>query len=365
MKLQSPLSMMSLAILLAVIGGALAGVTASVFTQESLKDYLQTLTTRPDVSLISQVKPESLPGTYEEALSRVSEVASPSVAILRDKTVDSANPTMWQSASPMDRSGAVMTSDGWILFAQPMLSSFMPTATNSEVWIGGKRFTITKMVTDTLTNLVMVKVDGQNFSAVPFGNSGEARPGEIVFGLLDSERLLATSLTDTLSSLTTIYQAEEYNFNWTIDTNLGVTSALIVNASGELIGFADSNLVTPLNHILPFVQSVLKDGYASYAGLGAQVVDINQALNIDSALKMNQKEGALVTSLPKGPAKSSGVKMFDLITAIDGVPITSADPVSIALKRYASGSKIKLTIIRAAISSEIEVTLGDYADLIY
>jgi S1-C subfamily serine protease len=289
-------------------------------------------------------------------------VALPSVAILRAKTIDSANPVIWQVASPMDRSGAVMTSDGWILFSQPGLSSFMPTAANSEVWIGGRRFVITKMVTDTLTNLVMVKVDGQNFSAVPFGNSEEARSGEIVFGLLDGERLLATSLTDTSSSLTTIYQAEEYNSNWTIDTNLGVTSAPIVNASGALIGFADSNLVTPLNHI---VQSVLKDGYASYAGLGAQVVDINRVLNIDPALKMNQKEGALVTSLPKGPAKSSGVKMFDLITAIDGVPITSADPISIALKRYTAGSKIKLTIIRTANSSEIEVTLGDYADLIY
>lgn len=357
--------MMSLTILLAVIGGALAGVTASVFTQESLKDYLQTLTTRPDISLISQVKPESLPGTYEESLAKVSEVASPSIAILRAKTVDSTNPTAWLVATGTDRSGAVVTSDGWILFAQPMASSFLPTATNSEVWIGGKRFVIANIISDRLTSLTMVKVEGQNFSSVPFGTSGEARAGEIVFGLLDDQRLLATSLTDISTSWTTVYQAEEYNSNWTIDSNIGSSSAPVMNASGELIGFADSNFVTPLEHILPFVQSVLKDGHATYAGLGAQVVDINQVLNIDPALKMNQKDGALVISLPKGPAKSSGVKLFDVITAIDGVPITSTNPIAMALKRYAPGAKIKLTIIRSAISSEIEVTLGDYADLIY
>lgn len=364
MKFQSPLSTLSLSVLLAVIGGALAGMTASIYTQESLKDYLQTLTTRPDVSLISQVKPASLPGTYEEALSKVGEVASPSIAILRAKTADSVNPMAWQVATGTDRPGVVVTSDGWILFMQPTASSFLPTATNSEVWIGGERFAITKIVSDSLTSLSMVKVEGQNFSAVPFGKSSEARAGEIVFGLLDDQRLLATSLVDISTSLTSDYRAEEYGYYWMIDSSVGSSSAPLVNASGELIGFADTS-VTPLDHILPFVQSVLKDGYASYAGLGATIVDINQVINIDSALKMNQKEGALVISLPNGPAKTAGVKAFDLITAIDGVPVTSSNTIAIQLKRYVPGSKIKLTVVRSAISSEIEVTLGDYADLIY
>ncbi len=364
MNIKSPLSIMTLTILLAVIGGALAGVTASVFTQESLKDYLQTLTNRPDVDLISQVKPESLPGTYEEALAKVAEIASPTVAVMRSKSTDSVNPLSWQTDTVSDRSGVVVTSDGWILFSQPMDSSWLPTVGNAEVSVGGERYAIKQIVTDRLTNLIMVKVDGQNLSAIPFGTTHELRSGEFAFGLPDAQTVRPTSVIDVAVVQAAVLPAEEYGLIWTID-EVNVISLPITNASGELIGLADAGAVTSLDQVLPFVQSVLKDGEARYAGLGVQVADINQIINLDSSLKMNQKEGALVSVLPKGPARSSGLKIFDLITAIDGVPVTSTETVALQLKRYAPGTKVKLTVLRAGVSSEIEVTLGDYADLVY
>ena len=144
----------------------------------------------------------------------------------------------------------VLTSDGWILFSQPGLSSWIPTSAGSEVWISGKRYQVTKIISDTLTNLMMVKVDGQNFTAIPFGTSDKVRSGEIIFGLSGDQNLLATSLTDVHTSLATVYQAEEYSFKWTIDTDIGPASEPVVNASGELIGFLDINKGMNLNNLI-------------------------------------------------------------------------------------------------------------------
>jgi S1-C subfamily serine protease len=356
---------MGLTVVLAVIGGGLAGVIASVYTQESLKDYLQSLTTRPDVSLISQVKPETLPGTYKEALAKVMEVALPSSATLRPKTTDSTNPLAWLAQTENDRAGVIVTNDGWLLFAQPSEASWLPSTGNAEVWVAGERYEIADIVSDPLSNLLMIKVHGANFSAIPFGANTEFRSGEIIFALTSQQNILPTSLIDPTFTETVVERSEVFNHEWSIDRPALSGTMPLCNASGELIGFARGDQATPLNQILPFVQSVLKDGQPIYAGLGAQIVDINTALNIDPELKMGQKEGALLTGLPKGPAKSSGLKLFDLITAIDGVPVTSADPVALQLKRYAPGAKIKLTVLRAGTSLEIEVTLGDYADLVY
>lgn len=364
MKKEFPVSFVGLVVILSLITGALSGVTASVLTQESMKEYLRALTEQADLDLISEVKPQSLPGTYEEALSRVAEAAAPSVAVIRSETIDSSSASTWEVMSGAEPSGVVITSDGWILFSRAALSAWSVPATQAEVWVSGQRRPITKVVFDELSDLALVKVEAQNLIAIPFASGDGSRAGEIVFALLGDDHLLASSLVDLRARQGSIAPAEDYNQSLLVADEFSV-GAPLVNAAGELVAFTQGNTAVSITQILPFVQTVLKDGVVTYAGLGAYVADLSQVLNIDPALKMNYKEGVVVTSLIKGPAKSAGLKVADLIVAVDSVPISATNSLALQLKRYAPDANVKLTIIRAGESSEVEVTLTDYASLIY
>ncbi|MDZ4820364.1 MAG: PDZ domain-containing protein [Planctomycetota bacterium] len=66
----------------------------------------------------------------------------------------------------------------------------------------------------------------------------------------------------------------------------------------------------------------------------------------------------IVQITPDSPAALAGLKLTDLITAIDGRPIRSIDDIVAVLKSSTVGSRLKLSIVRADKPQTIEVTLG-------
>lgn len=59
-----------------------------------------------------------------------------------------------------------------------------------------------------------------------------------------------------------------------------------------------------------------------------------------------------------GPAAEAGVEAGDIVTAVDGEAISSADGLIIALREHEVGDKVTLTVMRGKDEKEIEVELG-------
>ena len=59
-----------------------------------------------------------------------------------------------------------------------------------------------------------------------------------------------------------------------------------------------------------------------------------------------------------GPAAEAGIQQGDVITAVDGEAVTSADGLIIALREHAVGDKVTLTVNRDGKEQDVEVTLG-------
>ena len=69
--------------------------------------------------------------------------------------------------------------------------------------------------------------------------------------------------------------------------------------------------------------------------------------------------GAYVNSVAEdGPAAQAGIQQGDIITAVDGEQITSADGLIIAIREHEVGEKVTLTVMRGTDKQDIEVTLG-------
>ncbi len=74
-------------------------------------------------------------------------------------------------------------------------------------------------------------------------------------------------------------------------------------------------------------------------------------------------EGALVTKVePESPAEEAGIKVGDIITAVDGLEIDEDHPLRDLILEHGPGEKITLTLNRWGESREIQVTLGETTD---
>jgi S1-C subfamily serine protease len=69
--------------------------------------------------------------------------------------------------------------------------------------------------------------------------------------------------------------------------------------------------------------------------------------------------GAQVASVSSGsPADDAGLEAGDVVTAIDGKAVSSADELAAAINAKVPGDKLALAVRRGAERSTVEVTLG-------
>ena len=83
----------------------------------------------------------------------------------------------------------------------------------------------------------------------------------------------------------------------------------------------------------------------AYAGIGVEV-----QLQPDGSIKV-------VTAIDDTPAARAGIRSGDLITAVDGKPVTGDDDSSQGPLRGPAGSKVTLTLVRKGVAKPFDVTL--------
>lgn len=164
--------------------------------------------------------------------------------------------------------------------------------------------------------------------------------------------------------------------------NPGNSGGPLVNLDGQIIGINTSILSparfnigigfsVPSNSIVRLLPILLSGKSVKRGFLGIQYVRIDDAVAREFGVAGGMQIGALAKKDGNysGPAKEAGLREDDIITAVDGAPITSSEQFRVLVASAAPGKILKFAVTRpgtevgkdAATQFETSVTLGDRA----
>ena len=151
---------------------------------------------------------------------------------------------------------------------------------------------------------------------------------------------------------------------------VGVNSQIESESGGNVgIGFA-----VPSNTVRSVVEQILEDGSVEHAFLGVGI----QTVPADVARELGEAAGVAVTDVREGsPAAQAELRAAtgsqtvdgapyptggDVITAVDGEAVETADQLQSLVGEHAPGDEIQLTVVHDGQTRTVAVTLADRPD---
>jgi len=153
--------------------------------------------------------------------------------------------------------------------------------------------------------------------------------------------------------------------------NNGNSGGPLLNSRGQVIGINTAKaqaegmgFAIPINTAIPIVEKVLRDGSFERVFMGVSAADVEVIREKYPNVELKADQGACITDVtPGSPAEKGGLKVKDVITAIDGKAVTGSASLIKMLLNYASGDAITVTFDRNGEVLEAEVTLLSQSEL--
>jgi len=223
---------------------------------------------------------------------------------------------------------------------------------------------------DPDTDVALLQIPAERLQALPIADSSQLRVGDFVVAVGDPFGLGQTATSGMVSALGRSGLGKGFqNFIQTdASINPGNSGGALVNLRGELVGI-NSMIFTPsggnvgIGFAIPtdlatgVMKQLLAYGKVRRGNLGVEVQDITP--RIASALGLKDTVGAVVTRVNAGsPAEGAGLETGDVLVAVDGKPVRSAQDVRNAEGLLPLGAKVKLGVKRDGAPRDVEATIA-------
>jgi serine protease Do len=269
-------------------------------------------------------------------------------------------------------SGVLISPDGYIVTNNHVVDG----AVDISVTLKDRRIMHAKLIgTDPLTDLAVIKVDGNNLPNAPWGNSTELRPGQTVLAFGNPFGFRFTVTRGIVSGLNrpNPFSQNRRSPGSFIQTdaaiNPGNSGGPLVDARGEVIGintflvsssdsFSGMGFAIPSQIVRPTVETIIRDGKVRHGYMGIGISDVTP--ENAKFFHVENNEGAVVSQVEDGsPAAKAGLKVGDVIVELDGQKISDASQLQIEVGQKQPGTSIKLEVMRDGKSVNVPITLEE------
>ncbi len=267
-------------------------------------------------------------------------------------------------------SGVIVSADGYILTNNHVVNEA------DKVQVRIDRHTLldaTIVGTDPRSDLAVLKVDGKNMPALPFGNSDNVKIGEWVvacgapFGL---ERSITVGIVSAKGRSNVGVTDYEDFIQTDAAINKGNSGGALINLKGEMVGIntaiatqtGGSNGVgfsIPINMARYIMKSLIEDGKVTRGWIGVNIANVDEKLAKGLGLPKDAT-GVVVSGVSEdSPADRAGIKSNDVILKLDGQPVDDVNDLRNRVATTRPGTKVELSILREGSPRTVLVKLDE------
>jgi serine protease Do len=395
------------------VSGISGGLIALLITGISLNYYSpdQTQKTQPDTDTnLSEILDGKDYVTQQDLVIDTVEKASPAVvSIVITKDVPVLEQYYEESGSPFDSmffdqpginfrvpryresgeteekeigggSGFLVSSDGYIVTNKHVI---VEEEVNYTVFsLDGEEYDAKVIAKDTLNDLAILKIEGEDFPYLEFGDSENLKSGQSVIAignpLLEFNNSVSVGVISGLSRNITAgsrFIGKTEYIEDVIQTdaaiNPGNSGGPLLNIDGEVIGVnvaiasaQNIGFAIPANTIKSAVESVKEKGEIVRPYLGVRYIHITESLQQKNDLPVDY--GVLVIKgetmedlavIPGSPADKAGIEENDIILEIDGEKLQDGRSLAKIIASKNIGDEIELKIMHDGEEKEVTATL--------
>ena len=274
-------------------------------------------------------------------------------------------------------SGVIMSKDGYII-------------TNNHVVEGAQSVSVqlsdsssldaTIVGTDEQTDLAVIKVESStDLTPAEFGDSDQLEPGEYAYAIgspggVQFANTITGGRISAINRDLTVNDRVMSLIQTDASINNGNSGGALINKYGQVVGITSAKLsgnafgsatvegmgfAIPINTAKDIVDELIQNGYVS----GRPSIGIT-GRNVSS--QDGSISGVQVYSIDsRAKAASEGLKVGDVITAVNGTPTPTMDEVNTVKADKKAGDKLTLSVYRISEDKTINltITLTDAHDL--
>ena len=271
-------------------------------------------------------------------------------------------------------SGVIITTDGYIL-------------TNNHVVQDAERITVTlndrrelpaRLVgNDPATDLAVIKIEAEELTYIPFGNSDLVKVGEPVLAIGNPFNLTSTVTSGIISAkarnmhIIDNPRSNETPLESFLQTDAAVNSGnsggALVNSQAQLIGIVTAiasgngnyigySFAIPSNLAVKVAGDLQRYGYVQRGYLGIQVTEVDA--NVAKKTGVRDLKGLYVAKVvPDCASDRAGIRQGDVIVRVAGKDVNTFAEMMEELGLFSPGDEVEVDYVRDGHSHTVKAIL--------
>ncbi|MEE6273676.1 trypsin-like peptidase domain-containing protein [Georgenia sp. MJ206] len=275
-------------------------------------------------------------------------------------------------------SGMVLREDGYIITNNHVIAPAAVDGGQVLVTFSDGTEELAEIVGRTADyDLAVLRVDREGLTPLVLAESDAVVVGDPVVAIgapLGLEGTVTSGIVSALNRPVEAGGSDDTSFINAIQTdaaiNPGNSGGPLVGVSGEVIGINTAiaqaagrttgsiglGFAIPSNQVRRTAEQIIETGTATYPVIGVALDTRYSGVGVQ-VISADAPDAPAVT--PGGPGDEAGIDPGDVITHIDGQPVTAPQELIVAIRARAPGESVVLTVRRGDGEQEVEVVLGE------